>query len=240
MKILACGAHPDDVEIACGATLALAARQGHETEILDLTRGELGSNGDPDLRAHEADEAARILDVAGRHQAGLPDGHLNAGDPLQRRTIVEWLRRLAPDLLIIPARENRHPDHDQAHLLLKEAVFLAGLARYEAEGEALRPRAVYETMERRVFRPDFVVDVSSLHEIKDEALRAYRSQFIRQEGTSPTMINDPAFLDSIRARDRYFGELSGCAWAEPFRALELLRVGSLEALLPAGRAALDD
>jgi len=240
MRILACGAHPDDVEIACGATLALAARQGHDTVILDLTRGEMGSNGDPELRAAEAAEAGRILDVGERHQAGLPDGHLNARDEGQRRAAVEWLRRLRPELLIIPARENRHPDHDQAHLLMKEAVFLAGLARFEAEGEPARPRAVYETMERRIFRPDFVVDVSSLRDLKDDALRAYRSQFIRESGASPTLINDPAFLEAIRARDRYFGELAGCAWAEPFRALELLRLANLDCLLPAERKLLND
>jgi len=240
MRILACGAHPDDVEIACGATLALAVRQGHVTAILDLTRGEMGSNGDPDMRAAEAGEAGRILGVGERHQAGMPDGQLNARDEGQRRSAVEWLRRLAPDVLIIPARENRHPDHDQAHLLMKEAVFLAGLAHFEAEGEPTRPKAVYETMERRLFRPDFVVDVTSVRELKDEALRAYRSQFIRESGDAPTLINDPAFLAAIAARDRYFGELAGCAWAEPFRALELLRLEKLDCLLPAERKLLDD
>ncbi len=240
MRILACGAHPDDVEIACGGSLALAVAEGHEVLALDLTRGEMGSNGDPELRAAEAAEAGRILGLAERHQAGLPDGGLNARDEGQRRAVVEWLRRLAPDLLIIPARENRHPDHDQAHLLLKEGVFLAGLSQFEAEGEARRPRAVYETMERRIYRPDFVVDVSAHRETKEASLRAYASQFIRTEGQAATLINDPAFLEAIRARDRYFGELSGCAFAEPFRAVELLRLESFSTLLPGERKLSDE
>ncbi len=232
MKILACGAHPDDVEIACGATLALAVFEGHKVEILDLTRGEMGSNGDPEMRAVEAAEAGHILGVLDRYQASLPDGGLNARDESQRRTVVEWLRRLAPDLLIIPARENRHPDHDQAHLLLREGVFLAGLAHFSAEGNPTRPRVVYETMERRLFRPDFVVDVSGFRSKKELALRAYKSQFIREEGQTDTIINDPAFLESIRSRDRFFGELAGCTWAEPYKAVELLRIDRLSALLP--------
>jgi N-acetylglucosamine malate deacetylase 1 len=240
MRILACGAHPDDVEIACGATLALAAAEGHETAILDLTRGEMGSNGDPELRRSEAAEAGRILGVNARYQAALPDGGLNARDKAQRRSVVEWLRKLAPELLIIPARENRHPDHDQAHLLLREGVFLAGLAQFEAEGEPRRPRVVYETMERRLFRPDFVVDVGAYREKKEASLRAYASQFIREDGHAPTLINDPAFLEAIRARDRYFGELAGCDYAEPFRAVELLRIESVAALLPGERKLIDE
>jgi N-acetylglucosamine malate deacetylase 1 len=240
MKILACGAHPDDVEIACGATLARAIFEGHSVEILDLTRGELGSNGDPKLRAEEADKAGHILGVTSRQQAGLPDGALNARDESQRRQVVEWLRHFSPDLLIIPARENRHPDHDQAHLLLKEGSFLAGLKHYEAKGRAMRPRVVYETMERRLFRPDFVVDVGSFREKKELALRAYKSQFIRDEGQAETLINDPAFLESIRSRDKFFGELAGCEWGEPFKAVELMRVDRISALLPGERNLLNE
>lgn len=240
MRILACGAHPDDVEIACGGTLALAAAEGHETAILDLTRGEMGSNGDPELRRAEAAAAGHILGVGERYQAALPDGGLNARDKDQRRSVVEWLRKLAPELLIIPARENRHPDHDQAHLLLREGVFLAGLAHFEADGAPSRPRVVYETMERRLFRPDFVVDVGAVREKKEASLRAYASQFIRRDGQAATLINDPAFLEAIRARDRYFGELAGCDYAEPFRAVELLRIESVSALLPGERKLSDE
>jgi len=234
MKILACGAHPDDVDLACGATLALAVQQGHEVAILDLTRGELGSNGDPRSRAEEASKSAELLGVRARYQAGLLDGHLNAGHEIQCKIVVEWLRRIRPDLLIIPARENRHPDHDQANKLMRRASFLAGLARNETEGDPFRPRVVIEVLERRLARPDFIMDVSRVHAKKVEALRAFRSQFQRLPDSEETLINRPGFLEAIRSRDRYYGELSGCEWGEPFRTTDLLRIVRISSLLPEG------
>ncbi len=222
MRLLACGAHADDVEICCGGTVALAARLGYDVSILDLTAGELGSNGDPQMRAREADEAAELLGVSRRENAGLPDGHLNSADAGQRKVLVGWLRRLAPDLLLIPPAKTRHPDHGEAHHLLKDAAFLAGLRRYDVEGEARRPGSVFQYMERQSFEPSLYVDVSPVIEQKRQALLCYRSQFMRAEGTIPTFINEKGFLDRITTRDRYFGGIAGCEFAEPFAGIEPL------------------
>jgi len=234
MKLLACGAHADDVELGCGATLALAAERGHEVRILDLTGGELGSNGDPATRAREASRAAAVLKAAGRHNAGLPDGGLDGGDSGQRRRVVEWLRRLRPEILLIPARENRHPDHRQAHVLLEQAAFMAGLARYEADGEPHRPRAVFQYMERIPFIPSFVVAADAFAERKRAALMCYASQFSRATGERDTFINRPGFLEHLFARDRYYGGLVGCEYGEPFFCALPLGIGDPAALLPPG------
>ena len=222
MHLLACGAHADDVEISCGGTVALAARLGHQVSILDLTAGELGSNGDTALRAREAVAAATVLGVSRRENAGLPDGHLNAADPDQRKVLATWLRRLAPDLLLIPPADNRHPDHSAAHRLLMDSVFLAGLRRYDVEGEAHRTGSVVQYMERRAFEPDLLVDVSAVIEQKRQALLCYRSQFQRDEGATPTNINAAGFLDWVIARNRHYGGLAGCESAEPFASTEPL------------------
>ncbi len=235
MHLLACGAHADDVEISCGGTLALAAGQGHEVSILDLTRGELGSNGDIESRAREAAAAGEVLGISHRENADLPDGHLNAADPEQRKVIVDCLRRLAPDLLLIPPAETRHPDHGQTHLLLKEAAFLTGLHRYEAEGEARRPAGIFHYMERHLFEPTLCVDVSSVIEKKRQALLCYRSQFDREEGAAPTIINASGFLEWIIARDRFFGGQNGCGYAEPFAAMSTLLLDDAAAMLGATR-----
>jgi len=225
MHLLAVGAHADDVEICSGGTLALAARLGHEVSILDLTAGELGSNGDPGRRAAEAAVAAAVLGVARRENAGLPDGRLNASDPAQRQVVVDWLRRLGPDLLITHCGQNRHPDHNAAHQLLWDAAFLAGLARFDGEGPPRRPTRILEMMERFPFAPSLVVGIDRCLEAKRAALACYESQFRRGDGLAATTINHPDFLAQILARDRFYGAQAGCGYGEPFfsRQVPLVR-----------------
>ncbi len=219
MKIVAVGAHPDDVEICCGGAVALSAKSGHSVAILDLTAGELGSNGTEAERYSESSAAAEIMGVVQRHNAKLPDGGLDASDPAQLRAVIEWIRKLRPEVLLIPPERCRHPDHGQAHLLLKAAAFKAGLRRYAADGEPFRPRAIYQYLERFPFEPSFLIETDAVVDIKRRALRAYASQFERGEGQTGTLINDPGFLDDIEARDRYWGSMAGCTFAEPFLAM---------------------
>lgn len=235
MRILACGAHPDDVEIACGGTVALAAGQGHDVQILDLTRGEMGSNGDARLRGREATAAAAILGVAARHNADLPDGRLDSSSESQKQKLVSIIRSLRPQMMIIPPQETRHPDHGQASRLLADAAFLSGLALFPAEGEPHRPQLILRTLERKQAAADFCICIDEQIEKKREALWAYRSQFSLEEGGRRTEINSPAFLEGVLARDRYFGSLSGCVWAEPFSSTKLLAFSDLGPLLGKGQ-----
>ncbi len=231
MRLLACGAHADDVELGSGGTLALAAARGHDVYILDLTEGEIGSNGDPQTRAAEAARAAEILGVSERHNARLPDGHLQAGDEEQRRVVIEWIRKLRPDLLLVPPALNRHPDHTQAHRLCADAAFLAGLGRHPAAGNPHRPRTICQYMERVLFAPSFLVRTDEFHAIKREALLCYESQFQRDGDKTATLINNPDFLEQVLARDRHYGGLAGCASAEPFLAQTPLLLDDLSLLL---------
>jgi bacillithiol biosynthesis deacetylase BshB1 len=236
VTILAIGAHPDDVEISCGGTLALAARQGFPVGILDLTRGELSTNGTVEERAREAEEAARCLGAAARRNAELPDGGIDPLDPEHVRRVVRVMRELRPAVLLTHAPLDRHPDHVEASRIVDRAWYLAGLRRFDPEhGEPHRSLGRYHFASRIGFVPTFVVDVTPAWEEKRRAILAHRTQVSRAEGVRPTPLNDPGFLDRIEARARHFGSQIGVRYGEPFRATEPLGFRSLDALLQSAR-----
>src|SRR5918912_161800 len=158
VDVLAIAAHRDDVELTCAGTLLRAADAGRRTGILDLTAGETGTRGSAELRAQEAERAAAILGVGERRNAGLPDAHLRNTDET-RRVVVEHIRHFAPRVVILPFPVGRHPDHRIASELGRDACFLAGLARYDAEGTPHRPHKVLYALSYREdpIKPTFVV-----------------------------------------------------------------------------------
>jgi N-acetylglucosamine malate deacetylase 1 len=236
IHILAVGAHPDDVEISCGGTLALAARQGLRVAILDLTCGELSTNGTVEERAAEAREAARILGAAARRNAELPDGGIDPLDPEHARRVVRVLRELRPALLLSHAPRDRHPDHVEASRIVDRAWYLAGLRRFDpGDLEPHRPEGRYHFASRIGFTPTFVVDVTPAWEEKRRAILAHGTQVGRAEGTRPTPLNDPGFLGRIEARARHFGSQIGVLYGEPFRATEPLGFRTLDALMRTAR-----
>lgn len=217
LDLLAIGAHPDDVDISCGGTIALAAAQGYSVGMLDLTRGEMGTNGTPEMRALEAAEAARVLGASGRWNVGLPDGGIRSGDPDQERRVVEWLRKLRPAILLTHFPKDRHPDHVQASLIAERAWYFAGLARYKAEGEPFRPSARFHFASRVGFHPTLVVDVTEMWETKRRAMLAHKSQVTQEvPGASPTQLNQPDFLERVDARMRHYGGMIGVRYGEPY------------------------
>ncbi|MCG0237891.1 MAG: bacillithiol biosynthesis deacetylase BshB1 [Firmicutes bacterium] len=229
LDILAFGSHPDDAEIGCGGTLALHAARGERVGICDLTRGELGTGGDPKIRGEEAEAAARILGVSLRLNLGLPDGGLiygaggrGAGGE-QKRRIVEVIRRLRPRVVLVPWHTDRHPDHTAAHYLLNEAIFAAALEKYDAPGEPHRVERVLYYFINDAAEPSLLVDVSATWEKKRESLLAHRSQFDLAASGVETPLNKPwGLLYKVEARDRYFGSLAGVAFAEGFVARQPL------------------
>ncbi|HYQ90358.1 MAG TPA: bacillithiol biosynthesis deacetylase BshB1 [Candidatus Binatia bacterium] len=237
LQILAIGAHPDDVEISCGGTLALAARQGYSVAILDLTRGELSTNGTVEERAAEAAEAAGFLGVRVRPNAGLPDGGINPFDPAQVRSVVRILRDLRPSILLTHAPVDRHPDHVEASRIVDRAWYLAGLRQFDPDQKAAPHRAEgrYHFASRIGFEPTFVVDVTSTWEEKRRAVLAHRSQLSRGADSRATPLNDPEFFTRIEARARHFGSQIGVLHGEPFRATEPIGFRTLEALLRSAR-----
>lgn len=230
LDLLAVGCHPDDVELTCGGTIRRAADRGHRTGILDLTRGEMGSRGTPELRAEEAERAADILGVAVRENLELPDARLT-NDAGSRERAVRALRRLRPDTVILPWVRGRHPDHRIGSELMRDACFLAGLSRY-GEGEPHRPRKLLYAVSFRedVARPTFVVDIGEQFERKMEAIRCYASQFdgVAQAGEAfPT--GQPLYA-LIETQNRHYGSLIRRAYGEPFVTQETMAVDDVVGL----------
>ncbi|HTX18342.1 MAG TPA: bacillithiol biosynthesis deacetylase BshB1 [Bacteroidota bacterium] len=236
LDILAIGAHPDDVELACGATVALMVRAGKRVGILDLTDGELGTRGSREIRKREAAESARVLDVEIRSRLGLPDGNIE----VSRKNIlkvVEVVRTFRPAVLLFPHSLERHPDHEHAHRLCREAWFLAGLEKIKTvvrgKGqEPHRPKKYFHYMQKYEFSPSFIVDVSSIYNAKSIALAAFKSQFYNPKSKErETLLSSRLFLQSIEARDRHFGSLINAEFGEPFFSVEPLRIRSLSDLV---------
>jgi bacillithiol biosynthesis deacetylase BshB1 len=224
MILLAFGAHPDDVEIAAGGTLANAVAHGHRVVIADLTRGERATAGTPEERAREAAAAARVLGVE-RLCLDLPDSGLDRGDPAQNRAVVEVLRQTRPDLVFAPVGRDLHPDHREGHHLVRRGAYLAGLARYPAAGAPHRPALIlfYPASREAPPRASVVVDISATLERKMEALACYGSQFVRAAGGPATPLNAEGFLERVRSRAAVAGMEIGVSYGEPFVADRPLR-----------------
>lgn len=229
LDVLAVMAHPDDVELLCGGALLRSADRGERTGAVDLTRGERGTRGSAELRDREARDAAEVLGLAVRRNAGLPDAGLE-NTPESRRTVVELIRALRPRVVVTHWTRGRHPDHRVAANLVYDACFLAGLTNYEAAGEKHRPlKVVHATAFREDAEPPaFVVDVTRQMDRKIEALACYESQFegVTRAGEVFPGGERPLF-DQIRARMAGYGSRIRAAYGEPFRTRETLSAESL-------------
>lgn len=201
--------------------MCLLADQGYRTGIVDFTRGELGTRGTPELRAEESARATEILGLVARDNLGLADGGIE-NTPETRLGLIRLIRRYRPQIVLINAPEDRHPDHPAASCYATDALFYAGLAKIETEDDGelqapWRPPHVLHYMQTVPFEPTFVVDVSAVWERRMETMLAFRSQFYTGDDTGPqTFISNPAFLDWIEARARTYGYRIGATYGEPF------------------------
>jgi bacillithiol biosynthesis deacetylase BshB1 len=233
LDVLAVFSHPDDAELSVSGTLLKLKSQGYHTGVLDMTRGEMGTRGTPEMREEEATEAARILKLDVRVNLGQPDGHVWPSEAA-RAAVVRVLRAHAPKVVLTTHWDDPHPDHANTCRIVREAARLATMARYDEEEqqEAIRMPALMHSIISRHVVPSFIVDVSEFVEEKMAAIRAHASQFYRAESKEPvTRISDPGFLDQIEYRMRYFGSLIGVAAGEPFYVREALNVDDPVALL---------
>lgn len=225
--ILAFGPHPDDVELGMGGTIAREAARGKRVAIADLTRGEMGTGGDPALRIREGEAAAKILGAELRLNLGLPDrgliyggGGRGAGGE-QLRRVADTIRRLRPAVVAVPWAPDRHPDHVAAHHLLVEAVFAAALKKFETAEAPHRVQKTVFYFINDATEPSFFVDITSTQAKKSESLFAHRSQFVAEAGGGATPLNVPQGVPyKIEARDRYWGARAGVTYAEGFRTTE--------------------
>jgi N-acetylglucosamine malate deacetylase 1 len=232
LDLLAIAAHPDDVELTCGGTLIKMARSGYAVGILDLTGGEMGTRGSVEMRRKEAAAAARILGIAHRENLGLPDAHLEMRMEY-KLAIARRIRTLRPRTVILPYWEGRHPDHYTAARLGYEGCFLAGLKRLKLEGEAYRPfKVLYSTTYDRTVRPSFVVDISQEFARRSRAILAYGSQFRPKvrDRRSKVYIPLDRLSTEVHAVARFYGDMIGVEYAEPFLVKEVMQVDDVVAL----------
>ncbi|MDP6921877.1 MAG: bacillithiol biosynthesis deacetylase BshB1 [Lutibacter sp.] len=236
VAILAIGAHPDDVELGCGATLAKEISLGKKVGILDLTAGELGTRGSAAIRAAEAEEAAAILGVSFRENLGFADGFFG-NDKSHQISLIKHLRECRPEIVLCNAPEDRHPDHSKAAALVTEACFLSGLHKIQTtlDGKpqaAWRPKRVYHYIQWQPLSPDFALDVSGFMDTKLAAVKAYKSQFYDPDSKEPVSpISTKNFLDSVTYRAQDLGRLIGTEAAEGFVSGSYIAVSSLDKLL---------
>jgi bacillithiol biosynthesis deacetylase BshB1 len=233
LDALAIFSHPDDAELSVSGTLLRLKSLGYRTGVLDMTRGEMGTRGTPDLRAAEAVEGARLMKLDLRLNLGQPDGHIWLTEEA-RTAVVRVLRAHKPKVVLTTHWDDPHPDHANTSRIVRDAARLATMARYDAEAEqaAVKMPAIMHSLFSRNVVPSFIVDVSDFVTEKMAAIRAHASQFYRAEAKEPTTrISDPAFLEQMEFRMRYFGSLIGVAAGEPFYVREALNVDDPVALL---------
>lgn len=231
LDLLAIAAHPDDVELTCGGTMLKMAQAGYATGILDLTRGEMGTRGDVDIRGREAAAAARLLRVRVRQNLGLPDARL-AADEESKLAVARAIRSLRPRCVILPYWEARHPDHYSASILGYEGCFLAGLKRLALEGEPFRPfKILYSTAYAHV-RPTFVVDITKQFARRSRAIACYGSQFRPKGADRRPKVHIPLdrLSDQMELLARHYGEMIGVRYGEPFVVKELMQVDDVVSL----------
>lgn len=224
IDVLAIGAHPDDVELCCAGTLATLSKQGLNCGIIDLTQGEMGTRGTPEQRLEEAENAAAILGVSIRQNLGLPDNGLFNTTEHQHR-IMAAVRELRPEICLINAPDDRHPDHGHAHKLTLDALYYSGLQKRETKNQngeiqaPWRPRHIFYYMQDKPFQPDMVFDISEAQEIKEKAILAFETQFNVPESDSgpQTYISGQDFFVMLRGRARFYGHQIGVSYGEPFQ-----------------------
>ena len=236
LDILAIGAHPDDVEFACGGTLLKLVSEGKSVGIIDLTQGEMGTRGTIETRYEEAANAAKLLGLKARENLKMKDGFLVNSEEYQLR-IVQMIRKYRPEIVFCNAWEDRHPDHAKGSKLVSDACFLAGLRKLETEyngekQEAWRPKHVFHYIQWKHITPDFVVDISDFMEKKMEVCKAYKTQLFDANSKDPiTHTATKDFMESITYRAQDLGRLSGVSYAEGFVSERLLAFKNFDGII---------
>ena len=237
IDLLAFGVHPDDVELGCAGVLLSEKKNGKNIGIIDLTQGELGTRGTAETRKLEAADAAKILQVDVRENLMMADGFFENNE-INQRKIITVLRKYRPEIIFCNAPEDRHPDHGRSAKMVEVAAFLAGLSKIETFcndqlQKPWRPKYVFNFIQDRYLKPDFVIDISDELEQKIESVKAYKTQFFNPDaqGGPQTYISSPEFLDSVTARAAMFGKMIGVKYGEGFLSNKMIGFKNINALV---------
>lgn len=237
VDVLAIAAHPDDIEMTCAGTILSLVAQGKTVAGVDLTRGELGTRGTPEIRLQEAAEGARIMGLAARENMGFRDAFFR-NDEEHQIALIDVIRQFKPEIVLTNTPDDRHPDHGRAAELVADACFYAGLRQIKTVGkdgkpqEAHRPKFVYNFIQDRSLKPDFIVDITPYWEKKIASIKAYKSQFFNPESTEPeSYISGEPFMKFLESRTREHGHMIGAEFGEGFISRRMLGVQNLFALV---------
>jgi bacillithiol biosynthesis deacetylase BshB1 len=234
--VLAFGAHPDDIELGAGGSIAKMTHSGARVAMVDLTRGELGTRGTPEMRDEEARNAAAILGVTHRHNLGLRDGFFQ-NDESSKRAVIEQIRRFQPNIVLANTPKDRHPDHGRGSELVREAVFLSGLAQIKTSWQGVdqqswRPSKLYYYLQFYEPLPDLIVDISGYEHLRMDSVLAHKSQVYDPNSSGPqTVISSKAFLDSVHFRSANWGRQIGVPFGEAFEVERTIGVRDLRDLI---------
>lgn len=233
LDILVMAAHPDDAEMSCAGTMAIAIEKGRKVGIVDFTRGELGTRGTPEIRAAEAKAASEILSISVRENLDFRDGFFKNDEEHQMK-LIKTIRRYQPDIVLANAVEDRHPDHGKGAAIAVDACFLSGLRMirtFEDDGTeqpAWRPKFLYHYIQDRYIKPDLVVDITKYWDLKEASIRAYKSQFYNPNSDEPeSYLTSPEFLAFLKARSQEMGHSIGARYGEGFTKTKMLGVKDL-------------
>ena len=225
LDILVFAAHPDDAELAMGGTISKLTKNNIKVGIIDLTRGELGTRGNPDIRQKEAFKAAIALKISNRENLLIPDGNVSTSVENEKKVIIA-IRKYCPKIIFAPYFNDRHPDHVNASKLIKRAMFTSGLQKIKTfvkkvEQTPYRPKKLFYYMQTYTFEPSFIVDISDVFDTKMKAVKAYETQFYNPRSSEPeTFISTPGFISNIEARAKFYGFKIGKQYGEPFYSEE--------------------
>jgi bacillithiol biosynthesis deacetylase BshB1 len=239
LDTLAIAVHPDDVELGCAGTLLMEKMHGKRTGVVDLTRGELGTRGTPELRIEESAAAATFMQLDARENLGMADGFFR-NDEAHQMLLIRAIRKYRPEIILANALADRHPDHGRAGNLIADACFLSGLRKVGTVGEDgvvqqhWRPKYLFHFIQDRYQHPSFVYDITPVFEKKLQSIRAYSSQFhspAYNKDEPQTYISTPGFLDAIIGRHQMFGKMIGVPYAEGFVTEKTIGISDFKALV---------
>ena len=232
LDILVIAAHPDDAELGCSGTIAAHIAKGYKVGIVDLTHGEMGTRGTPEIRLQESAEAARILGLSARENLGFKDIYFK-DDEAHQLELIKVIRKYQPEIVLANAITDRHPDHGKGSSLASNACFMSGLRKIETEldgvaQQAWRPKFVYHYIQNNYIQPDFIVDISAHWDTKVASIMAFKSQFYDPSSQEPSsFISSPEFLPFVESRSREFGHRIMVKYGEGFTVERFIGVDNL-------------
>lgn len=234
MNVLAIGAHPDDIEIACAGTLAKCVKRGDKVIVCHASTGNLGHVIIPpdELTKIRAAEAKKAGALAGIEVIGglFNDLDIYDNNKEARDRIVDVIKYAQPDFIITHNPDDYMPDHTAVSRLVFDAAFTATLPNYASKYKdpaKLVPIYYMDTLAGVNFNPTEFVDVTDEIDLKLEMLNCHESQIVWMRDHDGI-----DFPDMVRTCSRYRGYQCGAAYAEGFRQCQVYLKGTTKRLLP--------